>query len=440
MNDQGPLPPLNRDTSFWGMVVTQFLGAFNDNLFKQIMLLLSLKVADEDRQAVAMFVFSIPFVMFSGVAGFLADRFPKQRIMVWSKVAEIGVMALGLIAFLSFGFGGFPILLAVLFLMGTQSAFFGPSKYGILPEMLRDRDLPRANGIILMTTFLAIIFGAASAGLLSDLALEPHASLDSTARNLWSASTICIVLAVLGTASALLIRRVPPAAPELRFRAGALAIPQTTRRMLRTDRPLFGALLASSVFWLVAGVANLSVNSLGHSQLKLSDTRTSLLLACIGVGIAAGAVLAGMLSRGRADFHVMRVGGWGLVASLLALSLPGPNHGHLFGFAFSLPALIILGIFAGMYAIPLQVFMQLRPPEGQKGRMIAVMNQANFIALLLSSVTYWAFDRCIAARNWPRCALFAMTAVVMLTAVIGYRPREEALDSGDDGAGHPSSL
>jgi len=203
--------------------------------------------------------------------------------------------------------------------------------------------------------------------------------------------------------------------------------------MLSRDRPLLGAVFASSVFWLVSGVAFPAVNSLGKLQLELSDTATSILLGCTGIGIALGSVLAGRLSHGVADFRVMRVGGWGLVVALLVVSLPGPHHGHLLGFPGTFVALIVLGTCAGMYAIPLQVFMQSRPPEGRKGRMIAVMNQANFVAILLSAVVYWLFDRLVVWWDWPRCAMFAMTALVMLTALLLYRPHGQTERTGDVG-------
>ncbi len=427
--DLDALPWLYADMSFLGMTTTQFLGAFNDNLFKQLMLLLALKMGDQDRQPIAMFVFSVPFVLFSGYAGFLADRFSKRTIIVWSKVAEIAAMLLGVGAFLMFGLWGFPGLLVVLFLMGTQSAFFGPGKYGIMPEMLRPRDLPSANGIILMTTFVAIILGAVAAGFLSDMATHGNLPVAEIARQLWIGSLVCVGIAVVGTATSLFVRRVPAAVPDLVFTPAATTVPLETRGMLRRDRPLFGALLASSVFWLVAGVANQAVNSLGVNQLKIGDAKTSLMLACIALGIASGAILAGLYSKGRVNFHVMRVGGWGLVASLLALALPGPCNGQLLGFYGSSLALYVMGIFAGMYAIPLQVFMQSRPPDDLKGRMIAVMNQANFTAIMLSSAVYWLFDRIVVNIDSPnagdyqmRCPIFAMTAVVMLPALLFYRP------------------
>jgi acyl-[acyl-carrier-protein]-phospholipid O-acyltransferase/long-chain-fatty-acid--[acyl-carrier-protein] ligase len=152
---------LTRDRSFFGITATQFLGAFNDNFYKQLMLLLAIPVVPGtlDQQQVATIVFALPFVLFSGIAGHLSDKYSKNRVIVLAKAAEIGIMGLGL-----------------MFLMGIHSAFFGPSKYGILPELFRNKDLPRANGIVLMTTFLAIIFGTVSAGFLGDLLVD-HGSM-----------------------------------------------------------------------------------------------------------------------------------------------------------------------------------------------------------------------------------------------------------------------
>ena len=421
------LPTLYRDRSFWGLTVTQFLGAFNDNLFKQLMLLLSLKVAIQDRQPIAMAAFSAPFLICSGLAGYLSERYSKRTVIVLSKVAEIVVMAMGLVGFLWFDLWGFAGLLWVLLLMGMQSAFFGPSKYGILPEMLRTTDLPRANGLILMTTFLAIIFGTATAGLLSDLVIRPGLTLTEVAHQFWVTSAVCVTIAVLGTITSLPVRRVPPALPGLRLTPSALAVPAETLEMLRRDGPLTAALMASCIFWMVAGVIQQAVNSLGKIQFELSDKRTSVMVASIGVGIAAGAVLAGRASHG-ADFRVMRVGAWGIVGGLVVLSLPGPIHGHLLGFWGSTPMLVLLGMFAGMFAIPLQVFMQSRPPEGQKGRMIAVMNQANFAAILLSAAVYWAMDRIVVRLDWNRGAVFAMTALVMLPTALLYRGTNDEIE------------
>jgi acyl-[acyl-carrier-protein]-phospholipid O-acyltransferase/long-chain-fatty-acid--[acyl-carrier-protein] ligase len=427
------LPRLYRDRAFWGMTATQFFGAFNDNLFKQLMLLLAIPVGlasigMQDQQGQATIVFSLPFVLFSGYAGFLADRFSKQPIIVLAKVAEIVVMLLGVAAFLCYSRTGYEGLLVVLFLMGTQSAFFGPAKYGILPEMLRTEDLPRANGVIVMTTFLSIIFGTASAGLLNTSFGIRNAPLLESAQRLWIGSAICVAIAVVGTLTSLAIRRVPPARPGLKFRLSALTIPPESRRVLKDDTPLLAAILAACLFWLVAGIAVQAVNSLGLRQLKIGDARTSLMTAIIGLGIATGAVIAGRLCRGRADTRVVRLGAWGLFLFSLLLSISLPGGRHLLGSYGSLPVLfvlVLLGISAGLFAIPVQVFIQARPPEGLKGRMIAVMNQANFVAIMLSGAVYTLFDRIVGACGLPRSTTFAMMAVLILPVAIFYRLPED---------------
>ncbi len=425
-----PSTPLLRDTAFLGMTATQFLGAFNDNLFKQLMLLLAIPVGaaaavEQDRQAVATIIFALPFILFSGYAGFLSDRYSKRGIIVLSKVAEIAVMALGWLAFVYYATFGYSGLLLVLFLMGTQSAFFGPGKYGILPEMLPQAHLPRANGIILMTTFLAIIFGTAAAGFLGKSFIDDNAVPELRAVGLWRGSLICIGIAVVGTLTSLWIRRLPPAKPKLVLEFNSLIVPNDTRKLLLADRELLLALFASCVFWLVSGIAIQAVNSLGLVQLRLDKFWTSVLTAIIGLGISIGAVIAGRLSHGRADFRIVRVGLWGLVCCLYLLSLSRAGGVHVLGFAGSLIVLALLGMAAGFFAIPVQVFLQSRPPKDQKGRMIAVMNLVNFIAILLSGVLYGLFDRLVDSQGWPRSTIFALMATIVLPLAFWYRPRNE---------------
>ena len=307
--DRAALPSLYTDRSFWGMTVTQFFGAFNDNLFKQLILLLSISVAAEgnsksvdDNQWLPMLVFAAPFLMFTGIAGYFSDKLGKRGIIVGCKVAEIIVMGLGVIGFSIYSDNrSLAFLYCVLFLMGAQSAFFGPAKYGILPEMLRGRDLPRANGFILMTTFLAIIFGTVVAGLL----------LKHFSDQLWVGSIVCVSIAVVGTVTSLLVRRVRPANPTLQVEPASFLVPPDMVQMLRADRPLLEALIVSSVFWLLAGMVPSAVNILGESELLLGKDLTSVLAAMVGVGIAVGCAVGGLISKGQVHFGLLRVGSRG---------------------------------------------------------------------------------------------------------------------------------
>jgi acyl-[acyl-carrier-protein]-phospholipid O-acyltransferase/long-chain-fatty-acid--[acyl-carrier-protein] ligase len=436
------LPPLYEDLSFWGMNLTQFLGAFNDNLFKQVVLLLSIaavkadggEAVSEDDQWLPMLVFAAPFLAFTGFAGYLSDKFSKRIIIILCKVAEIVVMALGGLGFYLYTqSGSLTFAYTVLFLMGAQSAFFGPGKYGILPEMLRERDLPRANGFMLMLTFLAIIFGTVVAGqLLGD-------------GRLWLASSACVVIAVIGTLTSLFVRRVPAANPNLKFEPSAITVPPDMREMLAGDRPLLAALLVSSIFWLLAGLVPLAVNAVGKLELQIGDAATSRLAGLIGVGIAIGCAIGGLVSKGRIDFRLLRIGVIGMCACLLIAGIPGggdavgvkdaegnfvdlPGIGESrqwLGYTGSIPIMLLLGVFTGLFAVPLQVFMQSRPPEDKKGRMIAVMNQANWVGVLLSAGTYYVLSRTVEYAGWPRSTMFLFIAALTLPIAIFYHPKHD---------------
>lgn len=419
------------DRSFWGMTCTQFLGAFNDNLYKQLMLLLAIPAAaaslagagqgsgeaGNDVQGWATLVFSLPFVLFSGYAGYLSDKVSKTPIIVLSKIAEIVVMVLGLLAFYYYDALGVAGTWVVLFLMGTQSTFFGPGKYGILPELFPARELPRANGIILMTTFLAIIFGTVLAGGLKELLVGET----NSTQNLWMALLICVGIAIAGTLTSLLVRKVPAAQPEAKLTPDCLAVSNEIAALLKRDRVLLSALLVSSVFWLVSGLAVPTVNRLGLELLRVGDTKTSLLTASIGFGIMIGALVASLICRKGHGDGAVSLGLWGILGSLVALGLWRAGAQHLLGFSGSIMALVSMGIFAAIFAIPIQVFLQDRPPPHLKGRMIATMNQANFMGILISGPLYQLFEAISSKAGWPICSVFLMMGLLVLPLAVFYR-------------------
>jgi MFS family permease len=458
-------PSLWRDPSYHAMNLTQFLGAFNDNLFKQMVLLICVDYArgaghGRDYQSVAGFLFALPFVLFSGFAGFLADRVSKRRIVVTMKVAEIGVMAGGFLAFHALS-GQLFWLIVVLFAMGTHSAFFGPSKYGILPELFRERDLSRVNGMIQMTTFLSIIFGMTLAGLIKEWYGD----------RLWVASEMCMGIAVVGTLTSLWVRRTPVAHPGLPFTRSALLMSSETWKMLRNDRPLLLTLLISSLFWFIGGVIQFLVNDFGKLQLRYGDGRTSVIVASIAIGIMLGCLWAGQRSKGPIGYGFVTLGAWGIVICLLGLAFLGAIEGSLISAHGSAAAavspsppqdvpvkpvpaggmgstsvgqgeplsamlvpsspfewmvrglLLATGIFAGCFIVPLATFMQIRPPADKKGRMMGAMNLFQWIAILIAAVFYFqAVNLCIhfeVRRSW----IFAMSALVMLPVALFFRPQ-----------------
>jgi MFS family permease len=431
------------------MTLTQFLGAFNDNLFKQLVLLICVDVkllldTEGDYQSMAQAIFAIPFILFSGTAGWLSDRYSKRAIIVLAKIAEIAIMLLGMLVFLWGPAEKQPLLwllFAVLACMSLQSAFFGPSKYGILPEMFRTSDLPAVNGIVQMTTFVAIILGGALGGIGKQFLGD----------QLWKMSLACVLIAAVGTLTSLLVRRTPVAHPGLKFQPSSLAIHPDVRTMFLRDRTLMGVLLVCALFWFMGGVIQMSVNELGKARLGMSDGHTSLMTSGIAAGIAAGCLLAAKLSHHRIDFRLVTWGAWGMCASLLltmllALTAPAPEvvDPSILNVRESAAELLfavgwrewmfrltlgLVGVSAGLFVVPLQVYLQSRPPDSLKGRTIGAMNLITWIGIIGSAVFYGVASVILSKLQAdqqlpypPLGYLYGALALIILPVALFYRP------------------
>jgi acyl-[acyl-carrier-protein]-phospholipid O-acyltransferase/long-chain-fatty-acid--[acyl-carrier-protein] ligase len=413
---EAPRAEVLRDASFYGMLLTQFLAVFNDNFYKQIVLFIcverAMSGAAQDLQGTATIVFSLPFIIFSGFSGYLSDLISKRRIIVIAKVAEVVIM---LLAFLSFHPINLPLMFMVLFLLGTHSTLYAPAKYGLLPELFADRDLPRVNGLFQMTMFLAIILGLACSGVVKERVGE----------QVWIVPVICMAIAGLGFFTSLLIRPMPAAQPGLKFHASNLILNKETRKLLWKDHPLMWALGATSIFWMTGGlIYPLAINDLGIRQMQIGEEYTGYMAAGTGLGIAIGCVLGMVFSHGKFNAKLIRIGSWGMMLGLLLLAAPGSAlGGTLLGFWGSCLVLVWLGVCAGMYQIPLQVYIQAKSPTEHKGRIIGAMNLANWIGIYSSGVLYKVANPIIASHNWPHNLLFGLGAIFFLPVVLLYRPR-----------------
>jgi len=404
------------------MTVTQFLGAFNDNLFKQLVLLLCVdyviaqQLEGDIYQTAAQAIFAVPFILFSGFAGWLADKNSKRTLIILCKVAEIAVMAAGLCVFFLGKMGSEELLMflfAVLFFMSAQSAFFGPPKYGIFPEMLAESDLPSAVGIIQMTTFSAIIFGTALAGYAKEF----------FAAQLWSISGICVLIACVGTATSLLIRKTPIADPEAKLNISSFGINGETWKLLRSDRTMLSVILVSSLFWFAGGVVLPAINVFGKIQMGFSDRQTSFLAACMGLGIAIGCAMAGKISKHRINFRLVTFGAYGMSGSFVLIAFLPIVSPAVCTVEIGMQILLIaLGISGGFFAVPLQVYLQARPPEDQKGRMIGTMNLVNWIGILLAAGYFFLCSLLFTPEriSWS----FLTLAGLLLPIALFYRPKD----------------
>ncbi len=226
---------------FWALIVTQFQGAFSDNVVKNLVVFValfgsSLTLAEKNGygESIAA-LFALPFILFSMVGGFLADRCSKRSVMLGVKIFELFIMIL---VFSGLWAWSKNLLLASVFLMGTHSAIFGPSKYGSLPELLPERKLSWGNGILELGTFMAIILGTVAAALMSEHFRGSQ----------WLSGVVLIVLAVIGFASCLGITKVPAASPQKKFNPFFPAEIWREVRAMRGDRPLWLALCGNTYF------------------------------------------------------------------------------------------------------------------------------------------------------------------------------------------------
>lgn len=324
-----------------------------------------LESAIQARTTIAFVVFTLPLVVCSTFAGLLADRVSKRTVIIAMKSAEVLLMALGT-ASLWFDPTGQALPLVVLGLMGVHSALFSPAKYGILPELLSHERLSRGNGLLELWTFMAIITGTAAAGLLLDLSDPFH----------WQAGAALTVLAALGFVASWLVPPVPPARSEGDLRdtlRGAWSA-------LYADRVLRLAISGNIFFWTLASLVGQTILIYGKSVLQLSDAMAGLPMTILAAGIGIGALLAGRLSSSKVEVGLIPLGVIGMAALLLLQGLWSPE------LPGTMALLMVLGLFSGLFVVPVNALIQWRAPSDRRGAVIAMQNTAVFSGVLLGSL------------------------------------------------------
>ena len=379
--------------SFLALLVTQFLVTLNDNMFRWLVIPIGKQLMGEDNaRAAGSISFLLPFVLLAAPAGYLADRFSKRNVIVGCKVAEIVIVALGVLAILS---GSVIWMLVVLTLLASQAALFSPAKMGSIPEIVRTDQISAANGWIGLTSMVGIILGSVAGGYLFSLT-TPSSGLPGAlpGQHHWwiSALALCGV-ALAGWAASLFIGRLRPANPT---RKAPLNLFAQTLRDLRTlidHRPLLLAALAASYFWMLGLLSQLNIDkfALSAPQLVRDQQYVGYLLAVLMLGIGVGSLLAGIWSAGKVEVGLVPFGAAGMaVAALLMVGVPaGVGTPWSWPYLQSCVWLLALGVAAGFYDIPLEAFLQHRSPRESRGSILAAYNFLSFSGMLLAAVIYW---------------------------------------------------
>jgi len=362
---------------FWALIATQFQGAFSDNILRNLLLslIVGMNLAKSDREtfvSVVTFLFSLPFLILSMPGGWLADRFSKRQITIWTKAMEFGSM---LLATAGLATHTLWLSLAALTLVASQAALFGPSKYGLLPELLPEKLLSWGNGVIELGTFLAIIFGTVAGAWMGE-----HFSAHEV-----YAGYVLLGLSVIGFATSLAIDDVPAAAPEKPFRLNIVGDLWLQIGKMRRDRALFLAVLGNTYFWFLGSLLFSTIVVYGPDVLHVGQTRTGYLNATLALGIGLGSIAAGWVSDNKIEYGLIPLGSIGMTCTGLALGVT-PH-----GLAGSAALLGMLGFWAGFFAVPVNALIQHRPAEEDKGGIIAAANLLSFVGIAISSAVYFIF-------------------------------------------------
>jgi len=392
---------LLRDRGFQSFLWTQFLGAFNDNVFKMIVSVAAVAYtagnagAGSHYLALAGAVFVLPFLLFAGWAGQLADRFSKSQVLIVTKSFEILTMILALFALQA---ASMPMLLTVLFLLAAQANFFSPAKYGILPELLPERDLSRANALLELTTFVAIVIGGGFGTLLFEYWKHDQ----------WKIGAFLIALAVLGSLTSLGIPKVKPSPSKEPFHWNPFTEIVRGFGILGKDRPMALTVGGISFFWFIGGLVQLTLVVFVNHTLHGTESQIGLLVAALAIGIGAGSMASGRISGERIELGLVAPSGIAMGLSACALGMAATQ-----GWAFVW--LTLTGFFGGLFIVPLNTFLQDEAGAAEKGRILATNNFANMLGVILASGVLWLLHD---ALHWSGENIFFAAGVFTIAASI----------------------
>lgn len=361
---------LNRFSSFTYLNATQFLGALNDNIYKLLIVyfLIQLEGMDQSHQILATTgaTFVIPFLLFSALSGTLADRFSKRDIIVTTKILELIIMGLAVCAFaFQSKWGSYLIL----FLLATQSAIFGPSKYGIVPELVSTEKISKANGLMTSFTFFAIILGTFLASFFIQI----------TSRNFIISAIFCTFIALIGLVVSFGIEPTPPSGCEKKFQFFFLRQIYQTLKLARQEISLLPAMCGAAYFLFVGAFTQLNIIPFAVHSLHLSDIQGGYLFFLTALGIGIGALIAGKISGRIVELGLVPIGALGIAICAFLLDA---FSSHLF---IIIPLVTMLGICGGIFEVPLDSYIQVASPKQSRGQIVAAANFMSFIGVLLAS-------------------------------------------------------
>jgi len=399
--------PSGLPRSFQWLNATQFFGALNDNFWQQVIVfaLVSLAVIQspgtnesdivQTVSANVGLVFALPFLLFMAASGVIADRISKSRIIVMAKILEVGTMLLAVVAMYLMNA---TMMYVVLFLMCTQSTFFSPAKYGIIPEIVGEKGLSQANGQIQAFSYIAIITGVLLASFLSQ----------ATGQNFTIMGIACLALAFLGFCASLFIPKQPAAGSTEKINPLFVVDIFQTMKSIRHHTYLTASVYGLAFFLMVAAFVKIYIFPYASSELDFSLEQSALLFLFAAAGIGMGSWIAGSLSRQSIEFGIVPVGAVLIVLGTLSLALitPSPNLTRFFMF--------LIGFGGGLFIVPLNAFIQQEAPRDRLGQILAATNWIGWVGIIGAAFVVKLFKE---LDFNPRQGFFV---IAMLSSVLAY--------------------
>jgi 1-acyl-sn-glycerol-3-phosphate acyltransferase len=381
---------LLRERRFGPFFATQFLGALNDNVLKNaLVIVITFQVSawstlsSGELANLAQALFILPFFLFSAQAGQLSDKFERSRIIRWVKLAEIGIMLVAAVGFMR---QSLALLLSALFLMGAHSTVFGPVKYAILPQHLHEDELIGGNALVETGTFLAILIGTIVGGVLVGIGGGN------------TAAAACIVIAIAGYIASRSVPRSPAPAPELAFDWNPLRETLRNLRYTATNRTVFNSVLGVSWFWFYGAMFLAQFPAYARDTLGGGEQVVTVLLAVFSLGIGIGSLLCERLSGHKVEIGLVPFGAFGMTIMALELFFASPvvpPTGALTAWQFLGQAgstrvlldLALIGMFGGFFIVPLYALIQSRCERSHRSRVIAGNNILNAAFVVVAALT-----------------------------------------------------
>lgn len=359
---------------FWNLMFTQFQGAFSDNALRWLVIfpvLASATLSEGEKTGFAShasLMFAVPFLLFSTIGGWLADRFSKRSVMIGVKLGEIAIM---LFATLALAWENQSLMLAGICLMGVHSTVFAPAKYGVMPEILPTSKLSAGNGILELLTFIGIILGTFAGGWLAETMVH---------REMWSGLMLA-GLAAVGLVASLGIAKVPAADPGKAPNFNIIGEIWSNLRIMKADRDLWRANWGNTGFYFVAALVQINLALYAQKVFHLQPTEQAWLQAALMLGIGVGSMLAGRLSRGHIEYGLIPVGAGLMTVAGIWLGWPGVSM-SLFA-----SALAMLGVGGGLFIVPVISVLAHRPSPQTKGAVQGAASWLSWVGVAAASVT-----------------------------------------------------